>query len=452
MALPASPSHLALPEQRPTHTRYWVIVFACVLAVITYVDRACISAAAPSMRRDLGLSQVQMGWAFSAFIFAYACCEIPGGLLGDILGPRKVLMRIVIWWSVFTAATGRTWSFPSLITTQALFGVGEAGCFPNLTRAFRTWLPEREHVRAQGMMWLCARWGGAFTPPLVVWVMAMVGWRNAFAIFGCLGMIWAVAFYFWFRDDPRQHPKVNAAELDLIARRGPAQAGHGHVPWRRLLRSRQVWMLCWQYFCLSYGWYFYLTWLPSYLRDGRHLEFTHAAWLSVLPLFVGGMGNPGAVLLTGPLLRLTGSVALTRRLIASVGFAGAAGFLMVSIRMTDPTLAMIAMGIASFCNDLVMPGAWASAMDLGGKYCGTLSGAMNMWGNMGGALGPTVNGYILGGGLSFTLFGQKWALAWHPGNWDMTFYVAAGVYLMGIVCWALLDPVTPLDLTESEAH
>jgi len=442
MALPISPP---VPLERPTRTRYWVIVFACVLAVITYIDRVCISAAAPEMRRDLGLSQVQMGFAFSAFIFVYALCEIPGGFLGDLIGPRKVLMRIVIWWSVFTAATGRTWNFPSLITTQALFGVGEAGCFPNLTKAFRSWLPEGEQVRAQGVMWLSARWGGAFTPPLVVWVMSLVGWRNTFAIFGCLGALWAIGFYLWFRDDPGRHPKVNQAERDLIARDAPPRTGHGSVPWLLFLRSPQVWLLCWQYFCLSYGWYFYLTWLPTYLRDGRHLEFTHAAWLSVLPLFVGGMGNPGAVLLIGPVTRWTGSVAAARRLIACAGFAGAASFLLLSTRVNDPTFAMIAMGIASFSNDLVMPNAWATAMDLGGRCCATLSGAMNMWGNIGGALGPTVNGIVLSGGLHLKLWALDWSLHWAKDNWNMTFYIAAGVYLMGIVCWALLDPVTPLE-------
>ena len=442
MALPAS---LPLEAQRPTRTRYWVIVFAVTLAVITYIDRVCISAAAPFMQRDLGLSKAQMGWAFSAFLFAYALCEVPGGVMGDLIGPRKVLMRIVIWWSTFMAATGRTWGFTPLITTQAMFGAGEAGCFPNLTKAFSAWLPEREHVRAQGIMWLSARWGGAFTPPLVVWVMAMVGWRNAFAVLGCLGVVWAVAFYLWYRDDPRQNPRVNRAERDLITLSARRSGGHGHVPWSRFLRSRQVWMLCWQYFCLSYGWYFYLTWLPTYLKEGRHLEFTHAAWLSVLPLFVGGLGNPAAVLLTGPVMRWTGSVAVTRRRIAFAGFAGAACFLLLSTRVNDPTFAMIAMGIASFCNDLVMPGAWASAMDLGGKFCGTLSGAMNMWGNIGGALGPLVNGYILSGGLDFKPLGINWALKWAPGNWNMTFYIAAGVYLAGILCWALLDPVTPLE-------
>ena len=163
-----------LARQRPTRVRYWVVVFAVTLAVITYVDRVCISLAAPAiMRADLHLTQVQMGYVFSAFAWAYALFEIPGGFLGDWMGPRRVLLRIVLWWSFFTAATGWAWSFVSLTVTRFLFGAGEAGCFPNLTKTFTTWLPHHERVRAQGIMWLSARWGGAFTPPLVYLVFKL---------------------------------------------------------------------------------------------------------------------------------------------------------------------------------------------------------------------------------------------------------------------------------------
>src|SRR5579872_3189723 len=166
----------------PTRVRYWVIVFAVTLAVITYIDRVCISWAKPFMQHDLALTDVEMGWAFSLFGWAYAVFEVPGGFLGDWIGPRKVLMRIVLWWSFFTAATGWAWSATSLQATRFLFGAGEAGCFPNLTKAFTTWLPEDERVRAQGIMWLSARWGGAFTPWLVVPVIGYMGWRSSFAI------------------------------------------------------------------------------------------------------------------------------------------------------------------------------------------------------------------------------------------------------------------------------
>jgi MFS transporter, ACS family, glucarate transporter len=401
-----------------------VIVFAVTLSIITYIDRVAISVVTPSIQKDLGLSDKQMGLCLSAFIFAYALFEMPGGIMGDRLGPRRVLMRIVIWWSCFTCATGFVWNRFALMTTQFMFGAGEAGCFPNLTRAFHNWLPHKERVRAQGIMWLSARWGGAFTPPLVIWVVSLVGWRHAFPVFGVLGFIWAIAFYLWFRDHPSQNPNVNAAELELVQRNASPSKGHPKISWRRLLKSRAVWMLCWQYFFLSYGWYFNITWLPKYLREARHLDLAQSAWLGVLPLFLGGIGNMVGVVLGARLAKATGSIATARRWVAYLGFLGAASFLVINTRMANPVLAVLAIAMASFCNDLVMPGSWGTAMDVGGIYCGTLSGAMNMWGNFGGSLAPAVIGYIL---------------EWGHKNWSLTFYVSACVYLMGIVCWAFLD-------------
>jgi MFS family permease len=407
-----------------------VIVFAVTLAVVTYIDRVSISFAEQSIRRDLGLTKVQMGWAFTAFGWAYALFEIPGGYFGDWIGPRAVLTRIVLWWSFFTAATGWAWNFVSLLVTRFLFGAGEAGCFPNLTKAFTTWLPENERVRAQGIMWLSARWGGAFTPPLVALVMSQVGWRHAFEIFGCLGVVWAFVFYRWYRNNPLENPALNPGERELLRESSKSAAGHGNVPWARFAGSLQVWMICLQYFCLSYGWYFYITWLPTYLREGRHLELTQTALLGILPLFCGGLGNPASVLLSAWMVRRTGNVARTRRTIAYIGFTGAAAFLLLSTRVDDPLLAMLAIGLASFSNDLVMPGAWAAAMDVGGTHAGSLSGARNMWGNIGGAMSPLAIGYML---------------RWSGNNWNLTFYVSAAIYLMGIVCWRFLDSVTPLE-------
>ena len=413
-----------------------MIVFAVALAVVTYIDRVSISQAGPAITHDLGLTKVEMGWAYFAFGWAYALFEMPGGYLGDWLGPRSVLLRIVTWWSFFTAATGWAWSFVSLFTTRFLFGVGEAGCFPNLTKVFTTWLPENEKVRAQAIMWMAARWGGAFTPPLVALVMAYVGWRHAFEFFGLLGLVWAVAFYSWYRNDPLANPKLNQAERDLLRHSATMASGHGDVPWRRFVRSRQVWMLCWQYFALSYGWYFYITWLPTYLKEARHLDVTSMALFSTLPLFFGGIGNPVSIVIGKWLVQRTGSVTLTRRLLAYIAFSGAAGFLIFSTTVRNPLHAMLAIGMASFCNDLVMPSAWAAAMDVGGKYAGTLSGAMNMWGNFGGALGPLATGYLL---------------RWTGGSWNVTFYVSAAVYLTGVIFWAFLDPVTPLEEPEQVA-
>lgn len=431
MALPMATQPVSSQQLagRPTRVRYWVVVFAVTLAVITYIDRVCISQAAPLITRDLGLSPVQMGYVFSAFAWAYALFEIPGGFLGDWIGPRKVLMRIVIWWSFFTAATGWAWNFFSLLVTRFLFGAGEAGCFPNLTKAFTTWLPQDERVRAQGIMWLSARWGGAFTPFLVVMVFQLLDWRRAFELFGAIGLVWAVAFFLWFRDNPRDNKKLNAAELELLKETEDLGAGHARVPWARFARSPQVLLLCLQYAVLSYGWYFYITWLPVYLQQGRHVGITRGALLAGLPLFLGGLGSLFCGFVSAPLTRLTGSVARTRRVMAYIGFTGASGLLLLSTRMHDPFAAMLAMGFASFSNDLVMPGSWGACMDVGGKYAGTLSGAMNMAGNIGGALSPLIIGHL----LQIT-----------HNNWDLTFYVSAAVYFTGAFIWLFLDPVTPI--------
>jgi MFS transporter, ACS family, glucarate transporter len=419
---------------RPTHVRYLVIVFAVALAVITYIDRVCISQAAPAITRDLSLTTRQMGHVFSAFGWAYALFEIPGGFLGDWMGPRKVLMRIVLWWSFFTAATGWAWNFLSLVVTRALFGAGEAGCFPNLTKSFTTWLPQNERVRAQGILWLSARWGGAFTPYLVVLTFRIMSWRHAFELFGGIGVVWAVFFYYWYRDNPRDNPRVNADELLLLRGTEGLAQGHAQVPWGKLFRSRTVWCLCAQYFCLSYGWYFYITWLPTYLKEARGLEIGKGAVLAGLPLFLGGLGSLFCGIVSAPLTKLTGSVSLTRKLMAYIGFTAASLLLILSIHLKNPVSAMIAMGFASFANDLVMPGSWGACMDVGGRYAGTLSGTMNMMGNIGGAVSPTAVGYILG---------------WTNNNWDVTFYVSAAIYFMGSFFWLLMDPVTPLDEAEA---
>jgi ACS family glucarate transporter-like MFS transporter len=416
-------------NQQPTRARHKVIVFAVALAIITYIDRVCISQAAPSIRRDLNLSPEQMGLAFSAFAWAYALMEIPGGWLGDWMGPRRVLMRVVLWWSAFTAATGYVWNTLSLVVTRALFGAGEAGCFPNLTKMFTTWLPQHERVRAQGLMWMSARWGGAFTPVIVVWAFQAMSWRHAFVLFGAIGVVWAILFFWWYRDNPKDHKAVNAAELALLAGAEETASGHGDVPWGKLVRSRTAWMLWAQYFLLSYSWYFYITWLPTYLQEYRKLTPEYSAQLAIFPLFFGGFGCLFSGFVQRRLARRIGGVARTRRLMGYVGFAMAGGFLLIHTGIRDPFWAMVIMGLSSFGNDLTMPGSWGACMDVGGKYAGTLSGSMNMMGNFGSAVAPLVTGFLLA----------------RTGDWLINLYIAAGVYFAAAAAWWFIDPVTPLE-------
>jgi MFS family permease len=339
-------------------------------------------------------------------------------------------MRIVIWWSFFTAATGFMWNFISMYTARFLFGAGEAGCFPNITKAFTTWLPKDEQVRAQGILWMAARWGGAFTPPLVVAIFAIMSWRWAFVVFGALGVVWAVIFYIWYRDNPRDHPSVNQAELALLAGNEDLAKGHGNVPWGRLLRSRTIWLLWAQYFCLSYPWYFFITWLPTFLKE-RYPALSDAerASLAILPLFFGGLGSLFCGFISNRVTTWTNSVSLTRRLMACLGFAGACVMLVSSIQFEQALLVMFLIGMASFFNDLVMPGAWAATMDVGGKYAGTVSGSMNMMGNMAGFVAPVIGGIIRDKGY----------------DWNVFLYSMAGMYLLGTLCWPFIDPVTPLE-------
>jgi len=312
-----------------------------------------------------------------------------------------------------------------------VFGVGEAGCFPNVTKAFTLWLPVQERVRAQGIMWLSARWGGAFTPLLVGWMLTVMEWRYTFLTFGLLGVVWAWFFYRWFRDHPKDHPKVNAAELAHIGNTSDGVDAHASVPWRKLLGSPTVWMLWGQYFCMSYGWYFYITWFPTYLKEQAtfaDLTTWQRSLMACVPLFFGGLGSIFCGLISAPLSRALG-LARTRRLMGFLGLAGAAAMLLLSIYQKNPFVAVLAIGLASFCNDLAMPGSWGACMDVGGKHTGSLSGSMNMMGNAGGAVAPMVVPLIL---------------AATNNNWSINFYVFASVYFLGALCWLFIDPVTPL--------
>jgi MFS family permease len=432
----------------PTNTRWLVVAFAVSLAVLQYVDRVCISLAGPLISKDLALSESQMGTVFAAFTLAYALFEIPGGFLGDWIGPRKVILRIVLWWSFFTAATGWVTGFLPLLVVRFLFGAGEAGCFPNISNAFKRWLPPSERSRAQGILWFSARWGGAITPLLLLALLQQVSWRSAFLIFGLVGAVWAMVFACWFRDDPRTHPQVNAAEAALLPAPTASGHDHSHVPWGAMFRSPTVWALFGQYFCLSYAWYFFVTWFPKYLLADRGFDLKGSALLSGMPLALGGLGALAAGWITPPLVRQFGLTGARRGL----GFAAmaAAGLLFyASTRATNPYLAVLLISLASFAMDLTIPGSWTTCMDIGGRGVGSLSGAMNMMGNFGGVVSPWLVGIIVDRNIdrSGTPLGD---LIGSLGDWNLTFLITSAICLLGAGCWLLVDPVTQLDLGGEE--
>ena len=417
-------------HQQPTRGRYWVVVFAVTLSVITYIHRVSISQAAPLIIEDLGLTKVQMGWAFSAFALGYFLFQVPGGWLSDWIGPRRVLAAIVITWSLFTAATGWVGNIATLVAVRLFFGLGQGGAFPVMTKTFTTWLLPAERVRAQGLMWFSARWGGAAAPLLVVFLLQFISWRRAFEVFSVLGIVWTVFFWRWYRDSPRGHKSVNEEEFELLGEAVEEAAGHGNVPWGRFFRSRTVWLLCVQYFCLSYGYYFYFTWLPIYLQEARGQSMEQSAWLAGIPLFMAGIGSLLCGFLLGKVAGWLGSARRARRFMAGLGCFGSGAMLVASLEIEEPLWAIVVMSLAAFSTDLTMPPSWGACMDVGGKYAGSLSGTMNTAGNLGAFIGAPAVAYI----LSAT-----------SGNWPLTFYVSAAVYWVALGCWVFIDPVTALD-------
>ena len=401
---------------KPTRARYGVVAFALALAMIMYIQRVAISQAIVPISADLHLNKAETGAVLGAFGLSYALFEIPMGLLGDKLGVRWVLSQLVLIWSVFTALTGAAWNLASLWAVRFLFGAGEAGCFPNLTRMLSAWLPLSERVKAQAVMWAFGRWGGALAPPVAFFVIYHFGWRWGFVALALLGVAWVALFLPWFRNDPAEHKSVNKEELALLEG-GRELVLHDHgVPWYRLLLQRDIFFLGLQYFGFSYTWYFYVTWLPTWLQQARGLNPSTAAAYAMIPLAAGGCGS----IVSGFL-----PMSIPRKWVAIFGFSATAVLVFIIPNVPSVGLAMVLMGIASFTSDLTMPISWNTCVEIGKQYTATVSSTMNMLGNFAGFVAPTVFGLIL----------QNTG-----NNWSVVMYTMAVAAVVSAVCWLFLEP------------
>ena len=365
-----------------------------------------------------------LGWAFSTFIFAYALFEIPSGWLGDKFGPRKSLTRIVLWWSVFCAATGAAWSLTSLICTQFLFGAGEAGAYPNISKSFSRWFPVRQRGFAHATVFAASRVGGAIAPPLVVFILARAGWRAAFWFLGSLGVVWCALWWRWFRDRPADHPGVSPEELKEI-QDGLAPAASADLKWRDLLRRNMI-LLCLMYFCVIYGLYFYLTWLPTYFKEARGFSQVQAAWLSSMVLITGGVMALLGGWLTDRLARKYGLK--VGRAIGVVALPASGLCLIAAALVPNAFAAAVLFAAAAGLADMCLSPSWAICHDIGGNSVGIVTGAMNTFGNIGGALSPTVVAYVL-----------SW---W--GSWETPLLIGGGVYILGGILTHFVDPTESL--------
>jgi ACS family glucarate transporter-like MFS transporter len=509
-----------IPAEKPTNVRYGVLGFACVLSMITYLDRVCFGTVAPIVQSEFGLKSEEMGWIFGAFTFAYAVFEVPTGWLGDVFGPRKTLIRIVLWWSLFTVLTGSIYpsffAFFAMLAVRFFFGIGEAGAYPNIARAFHNWFPFNERGFAKGTVWMAGRFAGGVTPFIVLALLyetpvdgaaPLTHWRHIFWIFGVIGVVWCVGFWLWFRDRPEESPLVNQAEIDLIhygdpshnpllAAAPPAQAetkdaiqagpptasalsegepppqlpfprkpgaGRIQVPWKKLFTSSNLWVLCFMYFCASYGWYFNITYLPGFLKTQFHMDpgekWTSPWWqyslMAGLPLLVGSVACIVGGFSTDLFIKRTGNRKWGRRLFGMLGHGLCATFYFLSMTVMgaeSPWPFVLCIAVATFWNDMTMGAAWASCIDIGRRYSGIVSGCMNTIGNLGGFTANILTGYILkyytrDFDKDLDAVGYNAAL---QNAWIVNFVVFSAVYVLAAFLWMNFDATEPVAPEEGE--
>jgi sugar phosphate permease len=389
--------NLPRPTTRPTRVRHVVLGLTVAAYMITYMDRVAMSAAAPFIRQELGFDLVTMGWLLSLYSWGYSLFQLPGGWLGDRLGPRRALALIVCWWSVFTSITGLTSGVASMGIVRFLFGVGEAGAFPIATRSLSRWMLARERGFAQGVTHAGSRLGGAITPVIVTAIIAVRGWRAPFFLFGIMGVTWAIVWFWYYRDTPTEHPSVNVAERDLIQGSiGGTRAARSHsVPWRAILSSRTVWIVSLMYFFYGYCLNVYLNWLPTYLSEHRHFKPKQMGFYASLPLLAGVVGNVLGGSASDFLAHRTGNLKWSRRAVAVFGFLLAAAAIVPATLTADPYLCVWFTCIAFFGFELTVGVSWAIPLDIGGDYAGSVAAVMNTAGNIGGAIAPTVLAYLV---------------------------------------------------------
>jgi MFS transporter, ACS family, glucarate transporter len=419
----------ASPERLTSRVRHRVVGLAVLLAAITYLDRVSIALTAKPMMRDLGINEVEMSFVFSAFTLAYGLFEIPTGWWGDRIGTRRVLTRIVIWWSSFTIATAAAFNYASLLAIRFLFGMGEAGAWPNAARTFSRWIPMTERGTAQGIFFMGAHLGGAVTPFLVISMLKVMHWRSVFIIFGAVGFVWAAIWYWWFRDDPEQHRAVSQRELEHIqGGRGAADSHHLDAEgWRRILTNRSLLALCAAYFTQTYGFYFFITWLPQYLEKERGFTEGTLGLVTGLPLLMSVLADFFGGITTDR---------LTRRFGLRIGRAGVGGvsLFLASVLLISGTaidndllgIALISLGLA-FSNFL-LGASWGTCVDIAGSHAGVVSACMNTAGQVGGVLSPIVAARVF----------RRYA------SWSAPLYLCGIIYFFGALCWWFVDPRQPI--------
>jgi MFS family permease len=400
-----------------------VLGLLCLMYLVLFVNRVSISTAAPLMKKDLSLSNAQLGLVFSAFAIPYAAFQLIGGWIGDRLGARFTLTACCVVVTAATALTGIAGGFASLFALRLLLGLGEGAAFPTATRAMASWTVEGSWGFAQGITHAFARIGNALTPALVAALLVFVSWRVSFVILGSTALIWALVWWWYFRNDPREHPSIREADVAKLPR---LRAGDKPaVPWLRL--AAFIWPLTVVDFC--YGWtlWLFLSWIPSFFLENYHLDLQASALFSAGVLFAGVVGDSVGGVASDWLLRKTGSLVVARCWLMVAGFLGAFVFLAPVIWIHSLAVAAGGLTLAFFCAELIVAPIWSAPMDMAPRYAGTASGMMNFGFGAAGLISPASFGYLVD----------------RTGSWVAPFIGSVALLLVGAVLAARLRPDRP---------
>jgi len=400
-----------------------VLGLLCVMYFITYVDRVNVATAASEIRRDLALSNTQLGFVFSAFAYPYLLFQVFGGWIGDRFGPRWTLFTCGLIWAAATILTGFAGSLTTLVMFRVMLGVGEGATFPCATRAMQSWTPPEERGFAQGITHAFSRFGNALTPPIVAWLIALVTWRGSFVVLGCCSLLWLVVWVWYFRDVPAGHPAMTAEDLAVLPNRGaPLAVVRPQVPWLRLsLRMMPVTIV---YFC--YGWtlWLYLNWLPSFFLHEYNLDLGHSAMFASAVFSAGVAGDIAGGVVSDRILKRTGDLQKARRDVVIAGFLGSFITLLPIFLTHDLRVIVPCLAAALFSAEIVIGPMWSIPMDIAGKFSGTAAGLMNTGSALAAILSPLAFGYV----------------ADVTGDWHLPFVGSVGLLLLGAALSFTMHP------------
>jgi MFS transporter, ACS family, glucarate transporter len=403
--------------------RYRVLIFLFFLTLITYLDRVCISLVGVRIKTEFHLTNEQFGWVLGAFSLAYAIFEIPSGMLGDRIGQRGVFIRIVLWWSVFTALTGGTTGLWSLIIVRFLFGMGESGAYPTSSAVVSRWFPVNETARSMSSLFVGQNAGAAIAPLIVIPIAVALGWRAPFFVNGAIGIIWVLVCFFWFRNNPSEMRGITTEERKLIENNRRFVNHEQRFPWKMALKSRSLWALVGQLFCSQWAQYFFIAWMPVYLQEGRHFSENEMKMITSYFFVIGIAGVLSAGFLSDWLVKNRG-LRFGRKFLGAMALGLLALAFLVAAQTSNNMVVVLCLYFAQLAYSFVPIVSFSTCVDIGGNHVGTVAGIMNFFGQVG--------AFFLA-----IAFGKIVDLA---DSFNAPLFIIAGVLLAGSLLWLWVDP------------